>query len=167
MKMPYTCSGFATRAGVVGAAFLATCAAWGNPISLPQKPVAPEIAFLIGSAILLEVACVWLVLRRWGRPRYFVLWLIGMHVLTYPGFLGLLVALDDLRPVSAALIGESEVVLVEGAIIYLLCRLLRAPKSELSAPSALRCWLASLAGNICSVAAFPILSAVFDRFGPR
>lgn len=79
MKTPYACSDFATRAGVVGAAFLATCAAWGNPISLPQKPIAPEIAFLIGSAILLEVACVWFVLRRWGKPRFFVLWLIGMH----------------------------------------------------------------------------------------
>src|ERR1017187_5829596 len=167
MKTPYAFSGFTTRAGVVGAAFLATGAAWGNPISLPQKPVVPEIAFLIGSAVLVEVACVWLVLRRWGKPRFFMLWLIGMHVLTYPGFLGLLVALDDLRPVSAALIGESTVVVVEGAIIYLLCRLLRAPKSELTAPSALRCWLASLAGNICSVAAFPILSAVFVRFGPR
>ena len=153
MKPPYPCSGLAARAGVVGAAFLATWAAWGNPISLPEKPVAPEVALLLGSAILLEVACVWLVLRRWGKPRFFVLWLIGMHVLTYPGFLELLAALDYLRPVSAALIGESAVVLVEGAIIYLLCRFLRAPKSEFPTPSALRCWLASLAGNICSVAA--------------
>lgn len=147
-------------------AFLANCVAWANPIVLPEKPVAPEITFLLGSAILLEVVCVWMVLRRWGKPRLFVLWLIGMHALTYPGFLALLAALDELRPVSAAVIGEAVVVAVEGAIMYLLCRFLRTKKSEVAAPSAVRCWLASLVGNACSVAAFPILSAAFERFGP-
>jgi hypothetical protein len=155
------------RAGILGAAFLVTCAAWANPIVLPAKPVAPEVTFLLGSAILLEVACVWMVLRRWGKPRLFLLWLIGMHALTYPGFMALLSALDELRPASAAMIGETVVVVVEGAIIYVLCRFLRPRRSGVPAPSALRCWLASLVGNLCSVAAFPILSAAFERFGPR
>ncbi len=167
MIAPCTYSGFGTRAwGAVAASFLAS-AAWANPIVVPEKPVAPEIAFLLGAAILLEVTCVWTILRRWGKPRFFVFWLLGMHALTYPGLMTLLAALDELRPASAALIGESAVVAVEGAVIYLLCRFLRPRKSEVSAPSALRCWLASLAGNICSVAAFPILSALFDRLGPR
>ena len=167
MKTNYTGSSFGGRAGTVGAALLATFAARANPIVLPEKPVAPEITFVLGSALLLEVACVWMVLRRWGRPRLFVLWLMGMHALTYPGFMALLAALDELRPVSAAVIGETVVVVVEGAMIYLLCRFLRPTKSEVAAPSALRCWLASLAGNACSVAAFPILSAAFEWFGPR
>jgi hypothetical protein len=155
------------RSGVLAAAFLASFVAWADPISLPEKPITPEITFLLGSAILLEVACVWAILRRWGKPRFFVLWLIGMHAVTYPGLLALLAALDELRPVSAALIGETVVVAVEGAIIYTLCRFFQQRKSGLSAPSALRCWLASLVGNICSVAAFPVLSAAFERFGPR
>jgi hypothetical protein len=43
---------------------------------------------LIGSAILLEVACVWLVLRRWGRPRYFVLWHACVDISWIPGIAG-------------------------------------------------------------------------------
>jgi len=166
MTAPFKNSAFGARVGLTGAAFLAARAVWANPISVPEKPVAPEIAFLLGAAILVEVACVWTILRRRRKPRFFVLWLIGMHGLTYPGFLGLLSALDDLRPISAALIGELAVVVLEGAAIFLLCRLVRPRNSELPEPSALRCWLASLAGNICSAAAFPILSAAFERFGP-
>lgn len=167
MKTGYRGFGVYRRAGFLGPTVLVARAAWANPIVLPEKPFAPEITFLLGSAILLEVTCVWMVLRRWGKPRLFLLWLIGMHALTYPGFMALLSALDELRPVSAAVIGEAVVVVVEGAIIYVLCRFLRPRRSGVPAPSALRCWLASLAGNLCSVAAFPILSAAFDRFGPR
>jgi hypothetical protein len=33
-------------------------------------------------------------------------------------------------------------------------------------PSIIKCWMASLAGNACSAAAFPILTAIYDHFIP-
>jgi len=74
---------------------------------------------VIGVAILLEVICIWLVLRRARRPRFFVLWLAGMHLITYPAFLGVLWMLPRIRPALAVAVGEGLVVVVEGIIIYL------------------------------------------------
>src|SRR5271166_6549972 len=82
------------------------------------KSITPEISFLISFAILVEVICVWFILRRSLRPRFFVLWLIGMHLITYPAFLGLLWVLQAMRPAFAVAIGEGLVVVVEGLIIY-------------------------------------------------
>lgn len=148
--------------GVVAAVvFLATSAS-ANPISLPEKPMTAEISFTIAFAILLEVICIWLILRRFRRPRFFILWLIGMHLLTYPSFLGVLWLLQDMRPAFAAASGEGLVVLVEGILIYLICRFAPPAKSELTAPSIAKCWLASFIGNICSVAAFPLLLATYE-----
>ena len=64
--------------------------AQANPIEVPEKSIIPEISFLIGLAILIEILCVWFMLRRSRRPRFFILWLIGMHLITYPSFMGLL-----------------------------------------------------------------------------
>ena len=85
------------------------------------KSITPEISFLISFAILVEVICVWFILRRSLRPRFFVLWLIGMHLITYPAFLGLLWVLQAMRPAFAVAIGEGLVVVVEGLIIYGIC----------------------------------------------
>jgi len=74
----------------LAALFLSVVSANADPIELPEKPVTPEITFLIVCAILLEVVCIWLVLWCSQKPRFFVLWLIGMHLLTYPAFLGVL-----------------------------------------------------------------------------
>lgn len=145
--------------------FLATPAK-ANPISMPEKNVTPEISFAIAIAILLEVICVSLILRRNRRPRFFILWLIGMHLLTYPGFLGLLWLLQDMRPASAVAGGEGLVVLVEGILIYLICRFRIASRPEVAAPSIGKCLLASFIGNACSVVAFPILVAIYDHFRP-
>jgi len=67
-----------------------------------------------------------------------------------------------MRPAFAAASGEGLVVFVEGILIYLICRFAPPAKSELTAPSIAKCWLASFIGNICSVAAFPLLLASYE-----
>lgn len=154
------------RLAISVAVFFTSLSLRANPIELPERPVTPEIAFLLTTAILLEVGCVWFLLRRSRKPRFFVLWLIAMNLVTYPAFVGLLRLLDDLRPSLAVLIGEALVVIVEGAVIYLICRFASSQKSELPAPSVLKCWLASLVGNACSAATFPLMLAIYERFSP-
>lgn len=105
-----------------------------------------------------------LILRRSQKPRFFILWLIGIHLFTYPAFLGFLWLKQNMRPAFAAGIGEALVVLVEGTLIYLICRFIPAAKPDLTTPSIIKCLLASLIGNIISAAAFPVLIAIHDRF---
>jgi hypothetical protein len=147
--------------GVLIALMLVAASARANPIELPEKSIAPEISGLIGCAILIEVICLWGMLRRFRRPRFLVVWLLGMHVFTYPAFLDLLWELYDVRPAFAVAFGEGLVVVVEGALVYLMCRFLPATKPGLTTPSMVRCWVASLIGNGCSAAAFPVLCKLF------
>jgi hypothetical protein len=162
MKKHFKFIDYVRQFGVLAGMIFLAITARANPISLPDKPVTAEISFTIAFAILLEVICVWLILRRSRRPRIFIIWLIGMHLLTYPSFLGVLWLLQDMRPAFAAASGEGLVVLVEGILIYLICRFAPPAKSELTAPSIAKCWLASFIGNICSVAAFPLLLASYE-----
>ena len=152
------------RLGFLAAIFLSVVSASADPIELPEKPLTPEITFLISFAILLEVACILLMLWRSQKPRFFILWLIGIHLFTYPAFLGFLWLEQNMRPAFAAGIGEGLVMLVEGILIYLICRFIPSAKSNLTAPSIIKCLLASLIGNVISAAAFPVLIAIHDRF---
>src|ERR1039457_5830577 len=152
------------RLAFLAAAFLPVASASANPIEMPEKPLTPEITFLIVCAILLEVVCILLVLRRSKKPRFFILWLVGIHLFTYPAFLGFLWLEQNMRPAFAAGIGEGLVVLVEGTLIYLICRFIPSAKSDLAIPSIFKCLLASLIGNILSAAAFPVLIAIHDHF---
>lgn len=129
--------------------------------------MAPENAFLIFTAILVEILCVVWILRRAKKPRFFPAWLIGMHVVTYPAFLGLLWIFQDVRPSVAVTVGEGLVVLVEGGLIYLMCRYLAPADPTLRPPSPAKCWLASLVGNACSAGAFPILIVLYDHLASR
>ena len=149
------------RLGILVALMLAADSTLANPVDLPEKPVTPELSWMIGIAILIEAICVWWMLLRFRRPRFFIVWLLVMHLFTYPGFLGLLWRLYDLRPAFAVGLGEGLVVVIEGALIYLMCRLSPAAKPGLTTPSMARCWLASLVGNLCSAAAFPLLCMIF------
>jgi hypothetical protein len=123
--------------------------------------VPPTVTVTVVLAILLEAVCIWLILRKWRHPRFFILWLMGMHLLTYPIFLGWLWLGYTVRPVVAATVGEGFIVLLEGALIYLMCRYLSSRKSQLAVPSLSRSLLASLAGNICSAAMFPVLMVLY------
>src|SRR5665213_281910 len=128
------------RFGVWAGIIVMAAAANANPISMPQKPITLKISFLITIAILLEVICICVILRRSKTPRLFFLWLIGLHLFTYPSFLGLLGLLQDMRPACAVADGEGLVVLTEGGLIYLICRFVAPAKPGLPAPSIARCW---------------------------
>jgi hypothetical protein len=147
----------------LAAAFLPAASASANPIEMPEKPLTPEITFLMVCAIMLEVVCILLMLWRSKKPRFFILWLVGIHLFTYPAFLGFLWLEQNMRPAFAIGIGEGLVVVVEGTLIYLICRFAPSAKSDLASPSIIRCLLASLIGNILSASAFPILLAIYDR----
>jgi len=150
------------RIGIAAAIFIATFSAQANPIPLPEKPVTPEISFLIPVSILLEAICWVFLLRKFQRPRFLVLWILGMHLITFPAFLGILKFLDTMRPATAVALGETLVVLVEGYIVFLICNYVRPSRQNARSPSLARCWLVSLAGNICSAAAFPLLARAHD-----
>jgi hypothetical protein len=148
----------------LAAAFVPAASASANPIEMPEKPLTPEITFLIICAILLEVVCILLMLWRSKKPRFFILWLVGIHLFTYPAFLGFLWLEQNIRPAFAVGIGEGLVVMVEGTLIYLICRFVPPAKPDLTSPSVFKCLLASLIGNIVSASAFPILLAIYDGF---
>jgi hypothetical protein len=152
------------RLGFLAVIFLSVFSASADPIELPEKPITSEITILISLAIFLEAVCILLILRRSQKPRFFILWLIGIHLFTYPAFLGFLWLEQNMRPAFAAGIGEGLVVLVEGTLIYLICRFVPSAKPDLATPSIIKCLLASLIGNIISAAAFPVLIAIHDRF---
>ncbi len=116
------------------------------------------IIFTITIAILVEAVCILLLLRRRRTPRLFFLWLMAMHLLTYPIFLGLVWFSAGARPGLAAGICEGIIVLIEGSLIYLLCRFAPSAKMALPSPSVGKALFASLIGNICSAAAFPLLT---------
>ena len=147
----------------LAAAFLPVASASANPIEMPEKPLTPEITFLIVCAIMFEVVCILLMLWRSKTPHFFILWLVGIHLFTYPAFLGFLWLEQNIRPAFAVGIGEGLVVMVEGTLIYLICRFVPPAKSDLTSPSIFKCLLASLIGNILSASAFPILLAIYDR----
>jgi hypothetical protein len=151
------------RLGLVVLMFLAAFPLQANPIpiGIHEKPVTPEITFLITIPILLEAICWVFLLRRFQRPRLFILWILGMHLLTFPAFLSFLWLLQDMRPALAVAFGESLVVLVEGILIYLICRYVPT-RQKFSTASLFRCWLVSLAGNACSLIAFPFLTHLYD-----
>jgi hypothetical protein len=159
MKLPNsTCI---RRLVFLAALFLCSFASQADPISIPEPPLTPEISFLIGFSILLEATCILLLLRRFRRPRLFILWILGLHLFTYPAFLGFLWLAQDMRPALAVAFGEGLVVLVEGVLIYWTCRYMPA-RQNFQTASPIRCCLVSLAGNGCSLIAFPLLMNLYD-----
>ncbi|HVU09544.1 MAG TPA: hypothetical protein VHG89_13505 [Verrucomicrobiae bacterium] len=145
------------------ALLLSAISAKADPIAVgdERNPFAVEVFIPIVLAILIEAVCILLLLRRSRKPRLFILWLMAMHALTYPLFLGLLWLLYGLHPVLAVAIGEGAIVLIEGGLIYLICRFLPSPKTLLPTPTISRSLFASLIGNICSAVAFPFLTMLF------
>jgi hypothetical protein len=129
-----------------------------NPIAIDERPVLQSATLIpLTLAILAEAICVRVLLRRWRRPAAFILLLMLMHVFTYPLFLGILWLLYGLHPFLSVAIGEGLIVLIEGGLIYLLCRYLASAKSDLPVPSLARSVFASLIGNIFSASFFPLL----------
>jgi len=151
------------RYGFLAVLMLSIFSAKANPISDGGTMMTYMILVPISLAILLEAICVRWMLMRCRRPRLFILWVVAMHLVTYPLFIGLLWVLSGLHPALAVTVGEGAIVLVEGAAICLMCRFLSPADSPLPAPSMAKSLFASLVGNICSAAAFPVILGVFGR----
>ena len=140
-----------------------------SAVSLKADPINPASSpiFEFGTitsitlAILAEAGCIMLLLRRWRTPRLFLLWLMAMHLVTYPIFLGLLWLSSGKPPVLSVGVGEGLIVLIEGGLIYLMCRYVPSAKLELPLASLSKSLLASLVGNICSAVAFPLVMICF------
>jgi hypothetical protein len=161
-----TRNGGVCRVGFLAVLFFSIVSLKANPITEEEEPVL-QLATLIPLtlAILVEAICVRVLLRRWRRPTAFILLLMLMHVLTYPLFLGILWLSYGLHPALSVTIGEALIVLIEGGLIYLICRHLASAKSELPVPSLARSVFASLVGNIFSAAIFPFLITLYILVG--
>ena len=152
---------FIRSVGIVAVLLLSVISLKADPIS-PGEGSWTFMAFIpIALAILLEAICIWLMLRRRRTPRFFILWLLAMHLATYPLFLGFLWWLYGTRPAFAMVLGEAAIVLVEGSLIYLMCRYISSRQSSLPLPSMAKSLFVSLVGNICSAVAFPLLLQLF------
>ena len=128
-----------------------------DPISPGEESLEFIVFIPITLAILLEAICVRLILRRMRTPSFFIVWLLGMHLVTYPLFLGFLWILYGTNPAFAVTLGEAAIVLIEGGLIYLMCRFIPLRQSSLPVPSLSKTLFASLMGNICSAAMYPVL----------
>jgi hypothetical protein len=126
-------------------------------------------------ALLAEAGGVLLVLGSSRKPGWFVLWLMGIHALVFSAIALELVWLSisgerlpqsaaqrDARFDLAVWIGVGLGVLIEGILIYLICRFRSSPKSELPMPLVLKCLFASFLGNVLSVATLLISIKFYD-----
>ena len=144
--------------GFLAVLLLSTISLKADPINPASSPIFEfGTVTAITLAILAEAICIMLLLRRWRTPRLFLLWLMAMHLVTYPIFLGLLWLSSGKPPVLSVAVGEGLIVLIEGGLIYLMCRFAPSAKSEMPLPSVSKSLVASLVGNLCSVVAFPLL----------
>ncbi len=158
LRRPGTLVGFAGL-------WLAALSVKADPIVIPGIPVfAAGTMIAFTGAILIEAVCISLFFQHSRAPRFFVLWLMGMHLVSYPLFLGLLGLCAGLSPGLPVLIGEGMIVLIEGGLIYLICRFVPSAKPEFPWPSAGRVLLASLIGNIASAVAFPVFFMLNGMF---
>jgi hypothetical protein len=151
------------RLGIVVFLLLSAVSLKANPIEVGEGSPQLGVVVTIVLAILLEAICVLLMLRRWRRPPVFILWVMIMQLITYPLFLGLLWLSYGLHPALGVTLAEVAIVLIEGGLIWLICRYLSSAKSELPVPSIARSIFASLIGNICSAVAFPFLLMLYTR----
>ncbi len=122
----------------------------------PGKAQNSVLAVYAGVALFLDALCVAWLLRKFHRPRYFILWVWGTHLLTFPAFVGVIWLLQPLFRYFTIGLAAGLVVLAEGKLVYQICR---RPTSlaHLPLPSVGECWFAALIGNACSLAAFWLL----------
>ena len=161
---------------ILAASLFCAFSAQANPIAAPISWTT-EIP-QIGIAIFFEAVCVMLILRRFRTPRLFILWIFGMHILTYPLFIFLVLGISwlnhflylvwflrgALSGLSGLVIAEGLIIVLEGSLIYLMCRFMPSPAATFPVPSIRQCWVASLAGNICSIIASVFLAALFYSY---
>ncbi len=131
------------RIGALGATLLLASEARANPVYI-GSPLPATTASI--TAIVAEVVVAGLVLRAFRRQtRSFLAMAIGMHLITYPAFLGLCVLFGRSMNAEASVAsGEAVVVVVESIGYLVYCR-----KTKLESGFA-RCVVAAAAGNLTS-----------------
>src|ERR1700677_870434 len=101
---------------------LSAISAHADPIAVTNDEISkPAVILWLAVAFSLEAVCFIWVLRRFRKPHFFFVWLIGMHFVTYPAFLQLCLWLELQKgtpPVFAMGIGEILVMLFEGLLTY-------------------------------------------------
>src|SRR5208337_1927983 len=78
------------RWGFLAVLLLSAISLKADPVVVGEGPPRLEVVVPVVLAVLAEAVCIRLLLRRWRKPGLFLLWLMGMHLLTYPLFLGAL-----------------------------------------------------------------------------
>lgn len=143
-----------------------------NPIVIPHNDLTedlskPAVILLLAVSFGLEIACFLRVLSQSRKPRFLALWLLAMHLVTYPAFLWGCLWLElgqNVRPANAIGTGELLVMLVEGLLAYFICRYAPSSQAHQAFPSVARCLLASLIGNLVSAMAPVIFRQYYSYF---
>jgi hypothetical protein len=133
-----------------------------NPALFPGRAQNSVLAVYVAVAILLEAVCAAWLLRRFRHPRFFALWILGTHLLTFPGFLGAAWLLQPLFRDFTIALAEALVILGEGWLVCQICR--RAPSPTRQPPPAVgECWYVALIANACSLMLFWLLLVPVSR----
>jgi hypothetical protein len=156
------------RIAFLVATFSCVFATWANPIPLDDSWRAFPTNWGIETPhivvpILLEAVFVVFLLRRFRTPRIFILWIFGMHVLTYPLFLALSLGIQPLlSSFSSIVFAEVLIIFIEGGLIYSMCRYLPTQASAAPTASVGRCIVVLLFGNLCSIDLSLLLTIVYS-----
>lgn len=158
MKTPFprTWYRFLRLSGFLVALFCFIPSLHASPVIFPGRVHNSVLAVYAAIAIFLEAVCVVWLLRRFRIPHFFLLWVLGTHLLTFPAFLGIVWLLQPWFQYLTIALAEGLVVLAEGWLIYQICRR-PSSLSQLPLPSLGDCWFAALIGNACSLVVFWLL----------
>ena len=158
MKTPFprTLNRCLRSLGFLAALFCFTPCLYAAPVIFPGRAQNSVLALYAAAALFVDAVCVARLLRKFHRPPFFIFWVLGTHLLTFPAFLGVVWLLQPLLRDLTIAVAEGLVVLAEGWLIYQICR---RPSSlaHRPLPSAGECWFAALIGNACSLAVFWLL----------
>jgi len=120
------------------------------------------LAVYVAAALILEAVCAAWLLRRFRHPRFFALWILGTHLLTFPVFLGAAWLLQPLFRDFTIALAEGLVILVEGWLVCQICRRAASP-ARLTPPAMGECWYVALLANAGSLMAFWLLLVPVSR----
>jgi hypothetical protein len=148
--------------GFLAVLFCFTPGLHANPVIFPGRVQNNVLAVYVAAVLVLEAVCAAWLLRRFRHPRFFALWILGTHLLTFPVFLGAAWLLQPLFRDFTIALAEGLVILAEGWLVCQICR--RAPSpARLPPPAVGKCWYAALIANACSLMAFWVLLVPISR----
>jgi hypothetical protein len=131
-------------------------------VIFPGRAQNSVLTIYVAAALVLEAVCAAWLLRRFRHPRFFALWILGTHLLTFPVFLGANWLLQPLFRDFTIALAEGLVILAEGWLVCQICRRMPSP-GRLAPPAAGECWYAALIANACSLVVFWLLLVPVSR----